>query len=124
VTEKRLRRLFADWQGRLGLASWEVVLDFEEPCSEVAHAVASRPDDYDRATIRFDKDWKKWSEAFSGRIVVHELLHLLTRDIDRVVADLEGELHKDAYTQVDRRYSHEIEGLVDRLAVRLVELLA
>jgi hypothetical protein len=49
---------------------------------------------------------------------------LLTRDIDRVVADLEGELHKDAYTQVDRRYSHEIEGLVDRLAVRLVEMVA
>jgi hypothetical protein len=124
MTEKRLRRLFADWQGRLGLSAWDITLNFREPCPDTADATTWRSDDYDRATIRFDKDWRKWNEVFAGRIAVHELLHLATRNLDRVVADLEGELHKDAYTQVDRRYSHEIEGLVDRLAVRLVELLA
>jgi hypothetical protein len=59
---------------------------------------------------------------FVHRIVVHELLHLLVRDLDEVIDSLDGQLHRDAFTVTENRYCHEIEGLIDRLSYRLVEL--
>lgn len=72
--------------------------------------------------MKFDPKWPSWSREFLNRIVVHELLHLLTRDIDEVVGDAEDQVHRDAATLLRRRYDHEIEGFVDGLAYRLVEI--
>jgi hypothetical protein len=120
MTKEHLEELVRSWQSRLGLDAWDVKIDWVKPAREGTNSVTWRSDDYDSATIMWDPEFPEWDPLFAEQIVVHELLHLLTRDIDRVVADLEGELHRDVYTQVDRRYEHEVEGLVDRLACRLV----
>lgn len=117
-----MERCVRVWQGRLGLSAWDVRVDWDEPASEEANATMQYLHDYDRSTVRFGEDVLGWERVFLNRIVVHELLHLHLRDVDRVVADLDGLLHRDVQDQVSKRYEHELEGLVDRLACRLVEI--
>lgn len=122
MTKGQLERIVRTWQGRLGLERWDLEVDFKEPSKEDSDASTWRSNDYDRATLRFADGWPKWSVQFANRIAVHELLHLVTRELDRVVEDVTDQMHREAATQIDRRYLHEIEGLVDRLAYRLVEM--
>lgn len=117
-----MERCVRVWQGRLGLSAWDVRVDWDEPAGPDANAETRYLNDYDRATVRFAPDVSGWSPEFLNRIVVHELLHLHLRDVDRVVADVDGFLHRDVFSQVEKRYEHESEGLVDRLAYRLVEI--
>lgn len=123
MTRKKIERLVRTWQSRLGLDSWDIILDWTNPSPSENDADCWRSDDYDRAKLRFNADFSKWTDIFAERIVIHELLHVITRDIDRVIADLDGEIHRDVFTQTNRRYEHEIEGLVDRLSYRLMELV-
>lgn len=77
---------------------------------------------YEIARLYFSAEWSSWPVAKFEQIVVHELLHLCHRDIDEAWADLDGQLHRDAWTLADKRYKQENEGFVDRLAFRLVEI--
>jgi hypothetical protein len=122
MTRSAVERAVRVWQRRLGLDGWDVEVEWDEPSEDGSDASTWRSASYDRATMKFAEGWPKWSREFTNRVVVHELLHLVSRDLDEVVNDLEGQLHRDAFTLVDRRYLHEIEGLVDRLAYRLVEI--
>lgn len=110
------------WQTRLGLSAWDVEVDWDKSATEGSDASTWRSDDYDRATVAFADGWESWSREFLNRIVAHELLHLLVRDVDLVVDALDGLLHRDVFSQVENRYAHESEGLVDRLSYRLVEI--
>jgi hypothetical protein len=122
MTEKQLGRIVWTWQKRLGLATWDLKLNFVDPCNSDADATTWRSNTYERAEIRFGDDWKTWTKAFSNVIVVHELVHLLTRDVEESMKPaLEG-LHAEAAKQIDKQQDREIESLVDRLAYRLVEL--
>lgn len=123
MSKGELRRIVRVWQGRLGADQWELEVDFSEPSRDGTDASTWRSNDYDRATMRFGDGWEKWSVEFANRIAVHELLHLGTREVDRVVDDVTDQMHREAATQIERRYLHEVEGFVDRLACRLVDLV-
>lgn len=122
LTAAYLRKTVAVWQRRLGLQTWDLVVNLGDPCSQDADASTWRSNTYERAEMKFDPGWRSWSAVFLNRIVVHELMHLVTRDIDELVKDAEDQMHRDAGSMLRRRYDHEIEGLVDRLAFRLVEI--
>ena len=116
ITRKQLERIVWEWQKRLGLGTWDVKLDFSEPCPDNADAVVTRSNQYERATVRFDKDWPKWTKPFANLIVAHEMVHLLTRDIDEVWKEAEKQ------DVLDRIFDREMEKLVDKLAYRFVEI--
>lgn len=122
MTRAYVERCVRVWQERLGLQAWDVSVTWDVPPSEDSNATTRYRHDYDRADISFEEAFGSWSREFLNRIVVHELLHLHLRDVDRVVDDLDGLLHRDVFSQVDKRYWHESEGLVDRLSYRLVEI--
>lgn len=122
LQKKRVERAIREWQRRLGLAEWDLAINWNDPCPDDADASTWRSNTYDRAEIKFDPHWRKWSWEFMNRIIVHELLHLVSRDIDRVVASVESQLHPEAWRSLDIRYDHEIEGLIDRLSYRFVEI--
>ena len=124
MTRKQFEREFRTWQNRLGLDAWHVEINWDEPARKDCDATTWRSDDYDRAVIKLDVEWPSWDDDFTRRIIVHELLHLLTRDVDEVFDSLETQLQRDLYTATQNRYKHEIEGLVDRLSYRLVEIAA
>lgn len=129
MTKGQIERAVKVWQQRLGLDGWDVGVSWvKDPvtgigCSDDADMTTWRASTYDRAVIYPSVEkFGSWPDDMTNRLVVHELLHLSTRDVDQVVASIEGQVHPDVYRMIDKRYDHEIEGLVDRLAYRLVEL--
>lgn len=127
MSKRELERIVRLWQTRLGLDAWDIRVDWDKPAREGCDATTWRSTDYDRAILYFDTPtWPTWAEKrgldFVHRIVVHELLHLLVRDLDELVDSLNGQLHRDVFAVTENRYDHEIEGLVDRLSYRLVAL--
>jgi hypothetical protein len=115
VTRRQLECVVAAWQSRLKLESWRLRVVWDEPCSPDADATMWRSNQYERAELRFTPGWPKWDREFANLIVAHEMCHLLTRDVEesmKISRDGLGEFVQD----------REIEGLVDRLAHRFVEL--
>jgi hypothetical protein len=127
MSRTQFERILRLWQKRLGLETWHLEVDWEKPASEDADASTWRSNNYDRAILYLDPAWVSWERdrgiEFVHRIVVHELLHLVFRDVDELVDSLDGQMHRDVCAMVDKRYHHEIEGLCDRLAYRLVGMV-
>ncbi len=122
MTRRDVEKVLRVWVDRLQLRHWDLSIDWDTPASENADATTWRGNCYDRAVLFFDPEVLTWDALKLNRIVVHELLHLVTRDIDRVVEESCVSLPRRAYEQVDLRYEHAIEGVVDRLSYRFVEL--
>jgi len=121
MTKGKVERLVRDWQKRLKLDHWDVKVDWSRSPREDCYATTFRRNQYDIAELCFDSEYKTWASDFTEKLIVHELLHLLTRDLDRVVNDLEEVMHLETFRLLDKRYEHEIEGVVDRLASCFVE---
>lgn len=122
MTKGQLDWLVRVWQVRLGLERWEVGIDWSKPCADENVAEAERSQFYDSAKVRVEPGWAKWSPEYAEATIVHELLHMLHRDVDQAVYDIDGQLQRDAWIMAERRYRHAMEGFVDRMAQRLVEL--
>lgn len=132
MTRKQLEQIVAEWIPRLGLAHWDIVVvwpeagDADDPFQaedHSAHASTWRARDYDSAKIFFnDRERESWSVAEAHRHAVHELLHLVTREVEFVLDLLDGHLHRDVDDLVARSHRHAVEGAIDRLAYRFVEL--
>ena len=124
MTRPQIDKLVAKWQRRLKLDHWDIKVDWSKPAKDESFATTWRMNSYDRAEIYFDPAFTTWDAVFTEKTIVHELLHLVTRDLDRVLGDVDGMIHPEAFRAVDKRYEHEIEGVVDRLAAILVEVAA
>lgn len=120
LTQRDVVRAIRIWAKRLGLLHWNISVDFGRPASDGADASTWRSDTYDNAVIYLEPEWRDWPLELLNRLVVHELLHLQTRDLDALVDDAREQLPRAASRQVEARYTHEIEGLVDRLACHIV----
>jgi hypothetical protein len=124
VTQKQFEQYVAEWQTRLGLERWQLTHSWEKPLVRGANAVITRSSSYDTASLRVARDWQSWPADKLAWNVVHELLHLHMRDVDQTVAPVKDALHPDAWAMFNARYEHEIEGVIDRLAARIVEIAA
>lgn len=122
MTEARIRKLIKHWQDFLGLQSWEITLDLSGPCEEGVKAMTWRTDQYDTATMILASDWREWDNRFANRLIVHELLHLVSRDLDEAMKSALSFLHDFEQGPVAQRFDHEMEGVIDRMAERLVTL--
>lgn len=122
MTQRELEAILRLWQGRLGLERWELKVEWDKPAGEDFEAQIFCSADYDSARIRFEPEWSKWTREHAHKVIVHELLHALHRDIDNVLSGLDGQLHRDAQNVVEWQYRHALEGMIERLALRLVEI--
>lgn len=135
MTEKRLHELCAVWQERLGLDGWRVVLKIGGVSDEDSYMETHRSTTYQRGVI-YCQPWllgkgaapdsvmirgDDLTDAFIESSLVHELLHLYTRDMRAVVRDdLDGQVHRDVYTVLEAAMARAEEQCVDRLAEALV----
>lgn len=120
MTQATVERLVKKWQAKLGLDHWEIGIDWDAQCDQEAFMSITRMKSYDRATIEVSPDWGKWSDAETEQRVVHELLHLVLREIDTIVFDhLDGHLSPAEHDIINSAYRHHSEGVVDRLATVL-----
>lgn len=122
MTRAQAERIIRVWQERLGLERWSVEVKWDEPAPEGDNARTWRSDWYENARMYFAEDWPSWTRERFEQTTIHELLHLLHRGIDEAWHDLDGQLHRDAWSVADKRYMQEMEGFIDRLASRMLEV--
>lgn len=122
MTEKQRNSLIVQWKKRLGLDHWLIEISEETPENPDALASVSPAESYDRATIRFAPEWPEWPQQFAERVIVHELLHIVFRDLVEAEQSIYDALSHDARVLYSRRLEHELEGVIDRLAERYVEV--
>jgi hypothetical protein len=123
MTRARLEKIVRRWQRDLGLETWEITIEWDEPAKEDCVAAVWRARDYDRATLYMAKEWQTWTEREAHLNVTHELMHLVTREVEHVLDLVDGQIHRDAYEILRQSHRHYVEQAVDRLACRFVDLV-
>jgi hypothetical protein len=134
MTEAQLHKAIQRWQQRLsplGVGHWivrSVTVSEDHPDGRRdACASVFRSGDYDAADFWFDSQWlvRTASEEIH-RAIVHEWLHVAMRDLDNAI-NMDTLANFVPYTlrklQVEQ-VDHEREGLIERLAVLIVQLYA
>lgn len=119
-----LARVLAVWQQRLRLDHWRIEISWTETIADdEANAEIRMEEDYDSAKIVLAGGFAAWSAEWANKVVVHELLHLVFRDLEEhVKAAKTFSVSPTAFDLFIDRYNHECEGVVDRLAHQLVDL--
>ena len=120
MTRGQLSRLVAQYQRRLGLTHWALEVDFDSELKEGRDAEVAWSWNDDAATVRLAAgEWRGWDEDKARRVVAHELLHLLTRDLLVCGEEMVEALPKKARRLARARWEHEVEGVTERLAALL-----
>jgi hypothetical protein len=110
------------WCRKLGLREWRVTIDWDTPVKAYAMASVNVPHQTFDAEVMLDPSWKTWTETTIDEILVHELLHLSLRNLERA-ADSAGDLlGKEASVVWDNRLQHELELFIERMAHVVVAL--
>lgn len=136
MTRANVEKLTRQWAKRLGIDHWKIVVRFDAPAGKLDEedcAASDWADDYELATIWYqpwlphgpypkDRQGPEWDDVQVEATIVHELLHLVLRDIKMTALEpIENVLGKEAYeiykTQVYRSHEQAIE----RTAQALVE---
>jgi hypothetical protein len=132
VTRAQAERLLEAWRQRL-TPEWAVAIDWAaHPEQENHRAACEHSQRYLVAEVQLARDWLDSSahHLYAGQDVaaerevdlVHELVHLLHRDVDRA-AQVSGEtLGREAAHVAGERYRDALEGHVERVARSLVAL--
>lgn len=123
MTEARLRKIFNVWANRLRIERYDLELRLNEvPDNPYADASVWVNDDYEHAIVKFAPDWNDWTVEHANYIAAHELMHVVTNDLDATVRSITGYLSKDADDVFRDRYMHDLEATVDFMARRLLEI--
>ena len=122
MTEKQRNDMVRKWKKNLRLDHWLIEISPDPPYNDDALASVEPAESYDRATLRFSPGWEAWPDAFAERVIVHELLHIVFRDLVEAEQTIYDALSHDARVLYSRRLEHELEGVIDRLAERFVEV--
>lgn len=136
---QRIENYVWRWAELLKLRHFEIVIVWPEDYSrwpetddnwpnfkESSHDFAAtfRSKNYEHARLYFN-------EALLARIgddrlveatVVHELLHIVCKDVEGVLDLIDGQLHRDVDSIVTEAFGNAHEAVIDRLAYRLVDI--
>lgn len=124
ITRLELERILRVWQERLRLTHWAIEIDWGMPLDDdEANAEILIEDFYDAAKVRIANGFPAWSADWANKVIVHELLHVVCRDMDELVKAVKVIVPDErAHDLFADRYNHEAEGVVDRLAITVVLL--
>lgn len=128
LTRDDVELIVRTWQKRLQLDYWRLTIDFDTPPSKSgsdedvpeAEIYASTP--YDHAKLLLNPDWKTWDRLWANLTVVHELMHMHSRDLRAACTSVGDVLTHQAKLLWTSRCEHEEEKLVDKMATLLVSL--
>jgi hypothetical protein len=128
VTRSEMERIVRWWQPRLGLTHWKLDIEWapltEDEDEKPPHASMWRARDYEEGRLTLDeRQTVDWDRCRANTVVVHELLHLVTRETEYVLDLIDSHLHRDSQELVERAHRHAVEGAVDRIAYRFVEIV-
>lgn len=124
MTQDQIKALVEIYRQDL-LPEWEVEVeffDYDDPEGDNAASV-SRSEDYFTATLSLFKGWEtNWGEdnSYMEVTLVHELIHILCRDVDRSVDLVKQSISPETFQVFWSFYRHAREGTVERLAQFIV----
>lgn len=135
MTFEDLSKLLDVWKPRLGLSDWRLILMLGGCEDETAYMELEHSIYYQRAVIRVNpwfigignvpKDVlmrDSLTDDFIESSLVHELLHLYTRNLrDIVRSDLYGVLNRDLHEQIKNSMERVDEMMIDKLAEALTK---
>jgi hypothetical protein len=123
MTREQLEAIVREWQRRLNIPHWRVVIDWDTELDpeEVYARIAREGDFYEGAKLAFASNFETWSITTANEIVAHELMHAVMFDLQAAGESAEDVMTASAYKVFSNRYLHELEGVVDRLALMLVK---
>lgn len=119
------------WRSRhlpeLGLAHWDFHFEFDENADDVKDGRGAGAE----ATIRVHRTydtafWNVPQESLTkdlpdiDKIIVHELLHVVMRDLNKAEYDMVEVVGGHMGDQFAERLEHEIEGVIERLSRSIV----
>ena len=120
--KKDIDKLIRVWKKRLRMDYFVVVFEPDEEPEGESNATIFQPTDYQYAYLAMRPGWQTIDPLVMNVRIVHELLHLVFRDMDGVVKNyLSKLLHNDAAMVVTEQYQHHNEGVIERLALILVD---
>lgn len=126
MTRKEVEYVLAVWKERLRLTHWTIKIRWdEEGAPELETDDEARikvADDYEEAFIRLAPEWSTWTAEELNRILVHELIHTFENDAGVAIEALEGRIPAGLFSLLECWYTHEVEKMVDRLALIIIEL--
>jgi hypothetical protein len=99
---------------------WHISIE-DEPPEDDGPATTWRSNQYNNARLYFGDPGGDMEEL--RRSVVHEILHLLTRDWDEAAEALEDQLSPAAWSLASKRLDHEREQAVEAIAGAWAESL-
>ncbi len=115
--KERVIRYLQKWQGILGLDGWQLCTLFvpTQPADQPDLSMRVEwPTYYKSADIKIFPHNRENHDTVVERTVVHELCHLIFAPVDDVLHTMIG-----CDSEVNKRYSDQLEGCVDHLAVML-----
>ncbi len=123
MTLSDVSELVAGWQEPLGLTTWDLTIELVASPGDNDEALAACLTDgpYERATLQFADALLNQTPQRVEEAVVHELLHLTSRDLSSAIQDAEEQLGPVAGPMFHNRTLHELEGIVDKVATLLVD---
>jgi hypothetical protein len=120
MTEREVKRILRVWMRRLRLSHWVLVVTFDPDERYEAFVAVG---DYLEGDLNVSGgSYRDWTPRHTNEVLVHELLHLHTRDLYHAALEVNVALGKQAAAVHRARLDHELEGAVDNLAVLIVEL--
>jgi hypothetical protein len=124
VTREHLEAIVREWQRRLNIPHWRIVINWEkqlDPAETFAEIDREGNSQYEAAELRFASNATTWNVTMANEIVVHELMHMLASDLDVAVASSADAMTGPAYKVFGARVLHELEGLIDKVALLFVQ---
>src|SRR5690242_15181803 len=115
MTRENIEAIVTEWVPRLGLSHWELKVDWSRPAGDDNDAEFERAEWYDVASLFFSPKYVYWARNYAERVVLHELMHLVTRDLDGTVDRARSLLPSAARRLAEKEYERAIEGVVERM---------
>lgn len=124
MTQGQIKSLVECYRQDL-LPEWRVkikFLDYDDPEGDNSASI-SRSEDYHTATISLFKGWEDgwgYGDRCIETTIVHELIHVLCRDMDGSVEMVKQSISPETFKVFWAFYRHAHEGVVERLAQFIV----
>jgi hypothetical protein len=119
--ESKIQTAIDKWQPLLHLERWKLTIKWSEIDGGAAEVAPEGM--YEAAYIKFNAaELEGKTDEYIERTVVHELVHLLDRDRQEVMAQVENNLSPDTFKLFENVNSQMTESFVDRIATILYEL--
>lgn len=121
--ERRVTDFLDKWQPILRIKHWEIEIHWGTQPSDGCDASIWLSKQYPSAKLFLADDWKDWDEVRFTRTLIHELLHIVMRDMDFVIVHLlEDQLHRDVDSLIRKAFLQAEESTIEVLSRAFTQL--